>query len=270
MDQNRKGALFRDLHTAGRPFLIANPWDAGSARILEKLGYVALATSSGAFAGTRGEVDGSVTRDEMLARSEAIVSSTDLPVSADLEAGFGDSPETVAQTIRLAAQAGLVGGSIEDARDHATAPYDIGHACDRIRAASEAARSLPYAFTLTARAENFVRGRFDLDDTIRRLAAYAEAGADVLFAPGLPDLESVKAVCASVDKPVNFMGGIAGRSFTVQALAEAGVTRISLGTSLYRASLQGLMRAAREALDAGTMDYADVIPSSKELAELMK
>ncbi len=241
--QSEKAARFRTLHEGPGAFVIANPWDAGSARILAALGFQALATSSGASAGILGRRDGRVTRDEALAHARAIVAATDLPVSADLEKGFGDAPAVAAETIRLAAGVGLVGGSIEDATgDKARPLYDLGHAVERVAAAAEAARALPFPFTLTARAENFLRGNPDLDDTIRRLQAFERAGADVLFAPGLPDLASVRAVCAAVSKPFNFMAGIKGKSFTVPELEAAGVRRISLATSLYRAAVTGLAR----------------------------
>src|SRR5881397_1105571 len=200
--QSDKAARFRALHQAPGAFVIPNPWDAGSARILAGLGFQALATSSGAAAGVLGRRDGTVTREEALAHARAIVTATDLPVSADLEKGFGDAPEAAAETIRLAAGMGLVGGSIEDATGDEHKPlYDIGHAIERVLAAD----ALAFPFTLTARAENFLRGKPDLDDTIRRLQAFEKAGADVLFAPGLPDLASVRAVCGALGKPFNFM-----------------------------------------------------------------
>src|SRR5207342_431787 len=213
LTQNEKAAHFRALHDGPGAFIIPNPWDAGSARILAGLGFQALATSSAASASAIGRKDGGLTRDQALAMARLIVDATDLPVSADLENGFGDAPSEVAETIRLAAAAGLVGGSIEDATGIAERPlYDPGHAAERIAAAAEAARSLPLPFMLTARAENFLRGKPDLDDTIKRLQAYERAGADVLFAPGLPDLAAVRAVVAAVGKPVSFMAGIRGRS----------------------------------------------------------
>src|SRR5437764_8114980 len=207
--QAEKAARFRALHQGSGAFVIANAWDGGSARILAGLGFQALATSSGACAGTLGRRDGKVTRDEALAHARAIVEATDLPVSADLEKGFGDTPAAAAETIRLAAGVGLVGGSIEDATgDKAKPLYDLGHATERVAAAVQAARALPFPFTLTARAEGFLRGNTNLDDAIRRLQAYENAGADVLMAPGLPDLATVRAVCAAVSKPFNFMAGI--------------------------------------------------------------
>ena len=269
--QADKAARFRVLHEGPGAVVIPNPWDAGSARVLAALGFQALATSSGASAGVLGRRDGRVTRDEALAHARAIVDATDLPVSADLEKGFGDAPAAAAETIRLAAGVGLVGGSIEDATgDKARPLYDIGHAIERVAAAAEAARALPFPSTLTARAENFLRGNQDLDDTIRRLQAFERAGADVLFAPGLPDLASVRAVCAAVSKPFNFMGGIKGKSFTVLELEAAGVRRISLATSLYRAAVTRLIEAAREVKDRGTFGYLDRTLTTPELNGFMR
>ncbi len=256
--QAEKGARFAALHDGPGAFVIANPWDAGSARILAGLGFVALATSSGASAAVYGRRDGRITREEALAHVRAIVDATDLPVSADLEKGFGDSPEDAAETIRQGALAGLVGGSIEDASGDAARPlYDIGHAAERVAAAAQAARSLPFRFMLTARTENFLRGNPDLDDTIRRLQAFEKAGADVLMAPGLPDIAAVRAVCAAVSKPVNFMAGIRGKSPSVAELEAAGVRRISLATSLYRAAITGLIDAAREVREHGSFGYLE-------------
>jgi 2-methylisocitrate lyase-like PEP mutase family enzyme len=253
-----KAARFRALHEGPGAFLIANAWDAGSARILAGLGFDAIATSSGAMANVLGRRDGAVSRDEALAHCRAIAGAVDIPVSADLEKGFGDSADTVAETIRLAAEAGLAGGSIEDATGDAGRPlYSLTEATERVAAAVEAARKLPTPFMLTARSENFLRGNPSLDDTIARLQAFEKAGADVLFAPGLPDLASVRLVCSAVKKPVNFMVGIKGKSFTVEELQEAGVRRISLATSLYRAAMTGLIAAAREAKEEGTFTYLD-------------
>jgi 2-methylisocitrate lyase-like PEP mutase family enzyme len=254
MTQNERARLFLALHNEA--FVIANAWDAGSAKLLHSLGFKALATSSGAQAGILGRLDGKVSREEALAHAKAIVEATDLPVSADLEKGFGDTPEDAARTIVLAASVGLVGGSIEDASGDSSRPlYDISHAAERIAAAAEAAHSFGFPFVLTARSENFLRGNPDLDDTIRRLQAFEAAGADVLMAPGLPDLDAVRAVCASVAKPVNFMAGIKGKSFTVAELTAAGVKRISLATSLFRAAMTGLLTAAAEVREHGTFDY---------------
>lgn len=270
MTPHPKVLRFRALHEGPRAFVIGNPWDAGSARVLAGLGFVALASSSGAAAGTLGRRDGAITRDESLAIAGAIAGATELPVSADLENGFGDAPETVAETIRLAAAAGLVGGSIEDATGVVERPlYDFDHAVERVAAAAEAAHSLGLAFTLTARSEGFLRGRPDLDETIRRLQAFERAGADVLFAPALPDLAAVRAVCAAVTRPVNFMAGIRGRSFSVAELEAAGVRRVSLATSLYRAAMSGLAAAAREVLHEGRFDYLDRSLTSSELNAFM-
>jgi 2-methylisocitrate lyase-like PEP mutase family enzyme len=267
--QSDKAARFRALHQ-GPAFVIPNPWDAGSARILAGLGFQALATSSGASAGILGRRDGRVTRDEALSQARGIVEATDLPVSADLEKCFGDAPDVVAETIRLAAGVGLVGGSVEDATgDKAKPLFDMGHQVERVTAAVEAARKLPFPFTLTARTESFLRGNPDLDDTIKRLQAFEKAGADVLMAPGLPDLAAVRAVCSAVSKPVNFMVGIKGKSFTVAELAAAGVKRISLATSLYRAAMGGLVDAAREVKDKGTFGYVDTSIASPDLANFM-
>jgi 2-methylisocitrate lyase-like PEP mutase family enzyme len=269
--QSEKAVRFKALHAAPGAFVIPNPWDAGSARVLAGLGFQALATSSGAAAGVLGRRDGQITRDEALAHARAIVLATDLPVSADLEKGFGDAPAVAAQTIRLAAEAGLVGGSIEDATGEKDRPlYDFTHAAERVAAAAEAARALPFPFVLTARAENFLRGNPDLEDTILRLQAFERAGADVLFAPGLPDLGAVRAVCAAVAKPVNFMVGIKGKSFTAAELAAAGVKRISLATSLYRAAMTGLADAAREVNEHGTFGYLDRALATAELNRLMQ
>jgi 2-methylisocitrate lyase-like PEP mutase family enzyme len=266
VSQIEKASRFRALHQGARAFVIANPWDAGSARILAGLGFQALATSSGAAAGVLGRRDGKITRDEALAQARAIVAATDLPVSADLEKGFGDAPAAAAETIRLAAETGLAGASIEDASGDKDKPlYDLGHATERIAAAAEAARKLGFGFMLTARSENFLRGRPDLDDTIRRLQAFEKAGADVLMAPGLPDLAAVRAVCAAVSKPVNFMAGIKGKSFSVAELEAAGVKRISLATSLYRAAMSGLIDAAREVKDQGSFGYLDRTISTPDL-----
>jgi 2-methylisocitrate lyase-like PEP mutase family enzyme len=269
--QADKAARFKALHEGPGAFVIANPWDAGSARVLAALGFQALATSSGASAGVLGRRDGRVTRDEALAHARVIVGATDLPVSADLEKGFGDAPSAAAETIRLAAAVGLVGGSIEDATgDKAKPLYDLSHATERVAAAVEAARALPFPFMLSARAENFLRGNPDLDDTIRRLQAFERAGADVLFAPGLPDLASVRAVCAAVSKPFNFMAGIKGKTFTVRELEAAGVRRISVATSLYRAAVSGLVEAAREIRDQGTFGYLERTLTTSELNGFMR
>lgn len=269
--QQDKASRFRAMHSGPGALLIANAWDAGSARLLASLGFTALATSSGASAGVLGRRDGQVTRDEALAHCRAIAMATDLPLSADLENGFGDAPEAAAEAIRLATDAGLVGGSIEDATGDAARPlYGMTQAVERVAAAAEAARALPFPFTLTARAENFLRGNPSLDDTIARLQAFEKAGADVLFAPGLPDLEAVRAVCSAVGKPVNFMAGIKGKSFTVAQLEAAGVRRISLATSLYRAAMTGLLEAAREVKEQGSFNYLDRSVTTSQLNAFMQ
>ena len=271
ISQIEKARRFKDLHDGPGIFVIANCWDAGSALILAGQGFKALATSSGASATVLGRRDGNITRDEALAHVRTITTATELPVSADLEKGFGDSPATAAETIRLGSEAGLVGGSIEDfTGDNEKPIYDLSYASERIEAAAEAARGLPFPFTLTARCENFLHANPDLDDTIKRLQAYEKAGADVLFAPGLPDLDAVRTVCAGVSKPVNFMAGIKRQSFTVAELKAAGVKRISLATSLYRAAMTGLVQAGREVVENGTFGYLDRAMETRELHELMR
>jgi 2-methylisocitrate lyase-like PEP mutase family enzyme len=259
--QSDKAGAFRSLHQ--RCFVIANAWDAGSARMLAGLGFQALATSSGAHAGTLGRRDGQVTREEALAHARAIVEATDLPVSADLENCFADDPARTAETVRLAAEVGLAGCSIEDAtRDKV---YDFELAVERVAAATRNSQVV-----LTARAENFVRGRPDLDDTIKRLQAFEKAGADVLMAPGLPDLESVRKVCSALSKPFNFMAGIKGKSFSVSELQSVGVRRISLATSLWRAAMSGLIDAAREVKEKGSFGYVERSLATAEIVKLME
>ncbi|MGA2135082.1 MAG: isocitrate lyase/phosphoenolpyruvate mutase family protein [Bryobacteraceae bacterium] len=269
--QKEKARLFRALHDGPGAFVIPNPWDAASARMLAGLGFQALATSSAASASVLGRRDGALTRDEALAHARMIVDATDLPVSADLERGFGDAPEAVAETVRLAGEAGLVGCTIEDSTGNPDSPlYDLNLAIERIAAAAQEARALPFPFVLTARAHNFLYPAPSLDDTIHRLRAFEEAGADVLFAPGLPDLAAVRAVCEAVSKPVNFMVGIKGKSFTVNELVAAGVRRISLATSLYRAAMTGLIDAAREVQHTGQFSFLDRCVTTPELNQLME
>jgi len=234
------------------------------------MGFEALATSSGACAATLGRLDGKIARAEALSHIRQIVRATALPVSADLENGFASEPESVAETIRLAAEAGVVGGSIEDSTGDKNQPqFAIDYAAERIAAAAAAARALPFKFTLTARAENFFRGNACLRDTIDRLVAYEQAGADVLFAPALPDLAAVREVCAAVRKPVNFMVGVRQKSFTVTELAAAGVKRISFAGSLYRAAVTGFLNAASEIKNSGTFQYLDSSLTTSELNEFL-
>jgi len=269
-DQRELGERFAALHRGPRAFVIANVWDAGSARLLAGLGFLALATSSAASAGILGRADGEVTRDEALDQARGIAAATALPVSADFENGFGDDPATAAETIRLGADVGLVGASIEDAPRDGGRPYALAQATERVAAAAASAHALPFPFTLTARAENFVRGVRDLDDTIDRLQAFERAGADVLFAPGLPDIESIRAVCTAVSKPVSFMAGIRGRSFPVAELEAAGVRRVSVATSFYRAAMTGLVAAAREVASTGTFGYVERSLSGTDLQALLR
>ena len=259
-DQREKFERFKALHIRDRAFVIPNPWDAGSARILCSMGFEALATTSAGYAFSVGRRDSfaGLSRDEILANASAIVAATDLPVSADLEDGFGPDPETCAETIVMASKTGLVGGSIEDATGDPDDPiFEMEAAVERVAAA----RDLP--FLLTARAENYLWGRPDLADTIRRLQVFSDAGADVLYAPGLPDIDAIRTVCREVDKPVNVVMGLQGGSYSVYELTEAGVSRISVGGSFARAALGALKRAAEEVLEKGTFTYAaDAIPDS--------
>ena len=268
--QHDKAERFRALHEGPGAFVMGNIWDAGSAKIVAGLGFQAVATSSGAFANTLGRTDGEISRDEALAHARDVSAAVDVPVSGDFENGFGHAPAYVADTIRLAAESGLVGCSIEDfAGNEQARLYDRAEAAERIAAAAEAAAGVDFPFTLTGRAENFLRGNPDLDDTIARLVAYQDAGADVLMAPGLPDLDAVKAVCGALSKPLNFMVGVPGRSFAKADLEAAGVKRISLATSLYKAALTGFIAAAREANEDGTFAYVETLVGGAELGKLM-
>jgi len=265
--QAEKGRAFRALHERDQAFIIPNPWDVGTARLLAHLGFEALATTSAGYAFSLGQRDNTIGRDEMMAHVRAIVSATDLPVSADLENGFGDDPRTVAVTIRLAGATGLVGGSIEDATNCPDHPiYDLELAVERVRAASAAARSLPHPFTLTGRAENYLFGRSDLEDTIRRLQAYQEAGADVLYAPGLVSKEDIAAVVSSVDRPVNVVMGLQGAQLSLAELSEIGVKRVSVGSALSRAALGAFLRAAREMRERGTFAFAADAVSYRDIS----
>ena len=270
--QRDKAERFRALHARAGAFVIPNPWDAGSARILAALGFEALATTSAGLAFSLGRRDGeaALSREDIFANARAIVDATPLPVSADLEDGFGARPDDCAETIRQAAGAGLVGGSIEDTTADRRRPiHDAALAVERVAAAVEAARALPTPFLLTARAENFLHGVPDLDDTIRRLQAFEAAGADVLYAPGLPDLEAIRTVCSAVRRPVNVVMGLSGPRYSVAELAAAGVKRISVGGALARAALGALARAAEEMRAHGTFGWAaDAMPFAEVSARM--
>jgi len=258
MTQTEKALSFRALHQRVGAFIIPNPWDMGTARLLAHLGFEALATTSAGFAASLGRRDYNVDRDEVMAHIATIAAATPLPVSADLENGFGDEPEFVAETIGLAAAAGVVGGSIEDSTRDASEPiYEFEHAVDRVRAAAEAARALSFPFTLTARCENYLAGRTDINDTIKRLQAYQEAGADVLYAPGLATKDDIAAVVSSVDRPVNVLVGLPGVDWSRDELAAMGVKRISIGSGLARAAFSAFFRAASEMREQGTFTFAE-------------
>lgn len=271
--QAERAARFRALHDAAGTFVIPNPWDAGTARILERLGFPALTTTSAGLAFSLGRQDarGEVSREQTIDHVRAIVGATSLPVAADLENGFGHSPEDAAETIRQAAAAGAVGGSIEDASgDDARPIYERTRAVERIEAAVAAARALPFPFMLVARSENFLHGRADLDDTVARLVAFARAGADVLYAPGLPDLDAIRVVVAAVaPKPVNVLVGRPGSGLTVASLASAGVRRISLGSALARTAYGSVLEAAREIATSGTFTFGDRAASFDQLNAFM-
>jgi 2-methylisocitrate lyase-like PEP mutase family enzyme len=268
--QAEKGRRFRALHERPTAFIIPNPWDGGTARLLAHLGFEALATTSMGFAFSIGHRDNTIGRHPVLEHLVAIAAATDLPVSADLENGFGDAPEIVAETIRLAAAAGVVGGSIEDATGRPDHPiYDREQAAERIRAAAAAARALPFPFTLTGRAENYLHGRPDLHDTISRLQAYQEAGADVLYAPGLTTKDDIAAVVSSVDRPVNVVMGLRGVQLSRTDLSALGVRRISVGGALCRAALGAFLRAAKEMQEQGTFNFAADAATLKEVTALL-
>jgi 2-methylisocitrate lyase-like PEP mutase family enzyme len=269
LTQAEKGRAFRALHERDRAFIIPNPWDVGTAKLLAQLGSEALATTSMGYAFSAGQRDTTIGRDRMIEHVSVIASATDLPVSADLENGYADAPDAVAETIRLAAAAGVVGGSIEDATGRPDQPiYDREHAVERIRAAVAAARALPFPFTLTARAENYLHGRPDLSDTIARLQAYQEAGADVLYAPGLASKEDIAAVVRSVDRPVNVVMGLLGVQLSLTDLSALGVRRVSVGSALCRAALGAFLRAAREMREHGTFTFAKEAASPREISAL--
>jgi len=273
MTRAQKYEAFRALHSRSGIFVIPNPWNAGSARILTELGFEALATTSAgyAFSVGRGDFSADLTREGVLANAKEIVEATDLPVSADMQDGFGRAPAACAETVRLAVEAGLAGGSIEDATGNDRDPiYDFSLSVERVAAAVEAARR--HRFVLTARAENFLHGRADLGETIARLRAFAEAGADVLYAPGLPNLQAIREVCEAVaPKPVNALMGLKGATYSVEELAAVGVKRVSVGGSLARAALGAFVRAAREIKERGTFTYAaEAIPHAEVNAYMVK
>jgi 2-methylisocitrate lyase-like PEP mutase family enzyme len=266
LTQAEKGRTFRALHARDSAFIIPNPWDAGTARLLAQLGFEALATTSAGYAFSAGRPDNTIDRDQMLAYVSAIAAATELPISADLENGFGDSPEIVAETIGLAAAAGAVGGSIEDMSRQPGRPiYEREYAVERVRAAAETARNLSFHFTLTARAENYLVGRSDLKDTITRLQTYQEAGADVLYAPGITSRDDLAAIIASVDRPVNVVMGLEGVQLSLAELSAIGVKRVSVGSALSRAALGAFLRAAREMREHGTFTFAKEAASYRDI-----
>jgi 2-methylisocitrate lyase-like PEP mutase family enzyme len=273
MDQAEKARIFRALHEREKLFVIPNPWDGASAKLLASLGFEALTTTSAGTAFQLGRIDGAalVSRDETIENARLVAGATSLPTAGDLENGFGPTPEDAAETIRRAAEAGLVGGSIEDATgDPANPIYDFTLAVERVHAAAEAARNLDHDFVFVARAENFLHGRADFDDTLRRLQAFERAGADVLFAPGLPGLDAIRTVCREVGRPVNVVQGFKGGTFTLAELEDAGVRRVSTGGSFVRAALTGLRNAALEVRDHGTFEYSHSILTTAQVVSFLQ
>jgi len=269
--QVAKGTTFRALHEREQAFIIPNPWDAGTARLLAHLGFEALATTSMGYAFSAGQLDNTMDRARMMEHLSTIASATELPVSADLENGFGDTPEIVAESIKMAAGAGVVGGSIEDATGVRDRPiYELEYSVERMRAAAEAARSLAFVFTLTGRAENYLHGRADLKDTIRRLQGYQEAGADVLYAPGLSSKDEIVSVVQSVDRPVNVVMGLKGVQLSLAELSGIGVKRISVGSALCRTALGAFLRAGREMRERGTFTFANEAATTWEVSAMLK
>src|SRR5579863_560472 len=267
--QAEKGSAFRALHDRHGAFIIPNPWDVGTARLLARLGFEALATTSAGYAFSVGQRDTTIGGEEMLAHAATIAAATDLPVSADLENGYGDEPEEVAETVRLAVGAGLAGCSIEDATGQSDKPiYEMTYAAERIKAAAEVVKGLPFTFTLTGRAENYLFGRADLKDTIKRLQAYQEAGANVLYAPCLAKKEDIAAVVSSVDRPVNVLMGMQGVRLNLADLSAIGVKRISVGSALCRAALGAFLRGAQEMREKGTFNFADEAVSFQDISEM--
>lgn len=268
--QAEKAKLFRALHERDGAFIIPNPWDVGSARILQQMGFEALATTSVGYAYSIGKRDHGVTREEMIAHASALTAATDIPVSADLENGYADDANTVAETIRMAAGAGLAGCSIEDSTNRSEDPiYSMEDAAERIRAAAEAAHALSFPFVLTARCENYLHGRPDLRGTIERLQAYQAAGADVLYAPGVSKMDEIATLVRSVDRPVNVLAGLQGVRLELAALAKAGVKRVSVGGALSRVALAAFIRAAREMRDHGTFAFVNEPITSTEIADML-
>jgi 2-methylisocitrate lyase-like PEP mutase family enzyme len=271
LTQTEKGRAFRALHERDTAFIIPNPWDIGTARLLAHLGFEALATTSMGYAFSAGQRDNTIDRQRMMEHVAAMASATDLPVSADLENGFGDAPDVVAETIRLAAAAGVVGGSIEDATGRPNDPiYDREQAAERIRAAAAVVRELPFPFILTGRAENYLHGRPDLRDTIARLQAYQEAGADVLYAPGLTSQEDIANLVRSVNRPVNVLMGLQGVQLSLAALSTIGVRRVSVGSALCRTAYAAFLRAAREMREHGTFAFAKDAVSPREISAIFE
>jgi 2-methylisocitrate lyase-like PEP mutase family enzyme len=269
--QAEKGRAFRALHESKQLFIMPNPWDAGSARVLESLGYPALATTSFGFAVSRGQLDGQPGRDAVLEHAAELARATSVPISADLENGFGDSPEAVAETIRLAAASGLAGGSIEDYTGRPEAPlYPIELAVERVRAAVEAAAALDFPFTITARAEGFFRGKPDLGETIRRLQAYQEAGAPVLFAPGLRTREDISRIVREIDRPLSVLAMFKSSEMTIEELEKLGVRRVSIGGSFAYLAYGALVHAARELKEHGTFNYTAETARAGDLTSLLR
>jgi len=269
LSQVEKGEIFLSMHHKDEAFIIPNPWDIGTARLLAQLGYRALATTSAGYAFSIGQRDNTIDRETMMLHVRGIVEATNLPVSADLENGFGDSPATVAETVQLSSKVGLVGASIEDATNQKGNPiYEFELAVDRIRAAADVKQSFAHPFVLTGRAENYLVGRPDLKDTIKRLQAYQEAGADVLYAPGVTSKDDIAAIVRSVDRPVNVVMGLQGVKLSLAELSEIGVKRISVGSALSRAALGAFLRAANEMLEKGTFNFADDAVSYAEISSM--
>ena len=264
LTQAEKGRTFAELHKRADAFIIPNFWDVGSARLLAHLGFQALATSSAGYAFSLGKADRTVGRDGTLSHATAVAAATNLPISIDLENGFGDAPAVVAETIRLAAATGAVGGSIEDSTGRADEPlYERTLAVARIQAAADAVHHLPFPFTLTARAENYLVGKPDLKDTIERLQLYQEAGANVLYAPGVANKSDIATLVSSLDRPVNVLMGMQGVTLTVADLSAIGVKRISVGSGLARCALGAFLRAAEEMRDHGTFSFGENAANSR-------